>query len=97
MRQLIGAFILIGGARTRPAHQQAKLSQLFVIDKELARHGALVTQHVNQKTQSAQAIAQFLEGLLALAFVCGLVDHQALDRLAHTQHRNGCLVQAQHR
>ena len=39
-----------GLGRTHAPHEDAQLAELLVIDEELARHGALIAQHVDEKT-----------------------------------------------
>ena len=81
--------------RTRPPHEDTQLAQLFVVNEELARHGTLVAQHVDEKAQRSQAVAQFLENLRAL-FLGQVVGQHALDRVAHAHHGQGGLIQSQH-
>ena len=78
------------------AHAQAQLALHLVIDEELARHGALVAQHVDQKAQRAQAVAELLEqrGPLGLLHLAG---QQPFHRVAHAQRGQRGLVQPQHR
>ena len=90
-------FGLVRGTRAGTPHQGTQLAQLLVIHKQLARQSALVAEHVDQKTQRPQAVAQFLEGLAALIGPLHFVDQQPLHRVAHANHGHGCLVQAQHR
>ena len=59
-------FQSIRGTRPTLARENAQLAQFLVIHKQLARHGALVAEHVDQEAQGAQAVAQFLEHALAV-------------------------------
>ena len=52
---------IICGTRAGFAHQNAQLTQFFIVDKELARHRALVAQHVDQEPERTQTVTQFLE------------------------------------
>ncbi|KAF5293244.1 hypothetical protein FQR65_LT20134 [Abscondita terminalis] len=74
------------GPHPRPRHRT----------KELARHAALVAQHVDQKAHGAQAVAKLVEdwGPVCLG---DLAQHQPVDGLAHALHGLRGLVQAQHR
>ena len=62
-RQLLGRLARVVGAVATAAHQDAQAAFGLVIDKELARHAALVAQHVDQETHGAQAVAQLVEDL----------------------------------
>ena len=81
---------------TLGAHHDAQLAAGRIKDKELARQGTLVAQHVEQKAQRAQAVAQLFKhhGFVVVGHLAGgqLVYHRA-------QMLGGChgLVQAQHR
>ena len=77
------------------AHDDAQLVLFFVVHKQLARHIALVAEHVDQKSHRAQAAAQFFKNRRA-AFFLNLAQHQALDRIAHALHGGRGLVKAQH-
>ena len=79
------------------SHQGPQLSQCFVVHEQLARQRALVAQHVHQKTQRPQAVAQPFKGLLAFDRFADLAAQQALHGLAHARHRQRRLVQPQHR
>ena len=91
------AFGLVSRPGAGTAHQNPQFAQFFVIDKEFACHGTLVTQHVDQETQGPQAVPQLFKGLLALFFRTDIVHQEALDGFAHAQHGERGLVQTQHR
>ncbi len=86
----------VAGTHAHAPHQQLELSSLFVKLIQLARHIALVAEHVDQKTQRAQAIAHFFKQ--HTLFVLGhRLLLQTLYVLAHTHHGQRCLIKPQHR
>ena len=90
-------FLGIGNAGTGTPHQDAQFTQFLVIDKQLARHGALVAEHVDQEAQSTQTVAQFFEYLLAFDIRRNIVGKQTLHCIAHAQDGQRRLIQPQHR
>ena len=76
-------------------HDDAQLVFFFVIDKQLARHIALVAEHVDEKAHGTQAGAQLFENLILIS-LADFAQHQALDGVAHALHGGRCLVKAQH-
>jgi len=92
-------FSAFGGAEllalTPP--QELQFTRLFVIDEKLAGQRALVAQHVDQKAQCPQAVAQALEGTGTHGVAGDFIDHEPLDAVAHAHGRVGGLLQPQHR
>ena len=70
------------------AHQRLQLAARFVINKKLLRQHGLVAQHVNEKTQGTEIVAEVLEGSCAsrLLLINFGVEH-FLDAAAHVRHR----------
>ena len=89
-------FLGVGGPRAPLGSENAQLTCIFVINEELARHGTLVVEHVNQEAQRPQIAAQLFE-CAGLVCVRNLIDEQTLHGVAHAQHRQRCLIQSQHR
>ena len=78
-------------------HDGPELSRLLVIDKKLPGQRALVTQHVDQEAQRAQAVAELFKYADTGRAYVNLVHQKFFDAVAHTQRRQRCLVQTQHR
>ena len=88
--------IAIALALTGAAHGELELSRHFVVAVKLAGHAGLVAQHVDQKAQHPQAVAQFVEYGLALLGRDGS-GLQALDITAHLRHGRCCRIEAEYR
>ena len=89
--------ILRAVSRTRPSapHEHTQLALLLVVHEQLARHGALVAQHVDQEPQCPQAASQLFKKRLTF-LLWHLIDQQTFDRFAHARHRKRCLVKPKH-
>ncbi len=80
------------------AHQRQQLAQGLVEGKQLFRQRRLVVEHIHQKAERAEVVAQLLEGARLPGH--GLVHLRVEDLLhhgAHVGHRLHGLFQAQHR
>ena len=78
------------------AHDDAQLIDLSIVDKKLARHIALIAEHVHQKAHCAHAVAQLQEqGLLVNR--SNLPQHETLNVVSHALHGQGSLVHAKNR
>ena len=86
MRHIVRIDCAVCGTRACTSSNQPKLAQFLVIDKQFARHGTLVTEHVNHETQRTQAVAQSFKECFALVGVNHIADQQPLDRIAHSQY-----------
>ena len=80
------------------SHQRLELAGVIVVHEQLLGQRGLVVQHVDQKAQRAQVVAELVEssGGTGLLLV-DLVDQHFLDGFAHPQHGLRGLVQPQHR
>ena len=61
-----GFLPLITGAHAHTPHQQFEFTLVFIELIQLARHVALVAEHVDQKPESTQTIAHFFKQYLLL-------------------------------
>ena len=75
------------------AHDGLELACFVVVHKQLFGQCPLVTQHVDQETHRAKAVAQLLEYGGAHIH---LVHQEFFDAVAHAQRRHRSLVQTQH-
>ena len=78
-------------------HDRPQFAKLLVVHKQLLGQRALVTQHVDEETHRAQAVAELFEHFGASAASADFVDQEFFDAVAHAQCGQGRLVQAQHR
>ena len=85
-----------GAATAAVTHDDAQLVLFLVIDKQLARHIALVAEHVDEKAHGTQTAAQLLEDT-GLILDRHLAEHQMLDGVTHALHGGRGLLEAQHR
>ncbi|MPM16285.1 hypothetical protein SDC9_62663 [bioreactor metagenome] len=77
-------------------HHQLELALLLVVHEQLARHRALIAQHVDQEAQCAQAVAKLVEHQGTL-FLGHAAHNQTFHRIAHVHHGVRGLIEAQHR
>ena len=83
--------------RRSTAHDRAQLARLLVQGEQLFRQHGLVAEHVDQKTQRPQAVAQPFEVLrVRLLDVFAIVLRDVFDNIAHARHGLRCLIQPQH-
>ena len=80
---------------TALAHDDTQLVPVLVIHKQLARHIALIAEHVDQKAHRAKTAAQLFKDLESV-FLRHLAQHQMLDGVAHALHGSRCLIETQH-
>ena len=88
---------LRGCRRLLAPHQGLELARFLVISKQLLGHRTLVTQHVDEKSQCAQAIAQFFKNAGARGLQINIVHQESLHAVAHAQRGNSRLIQTQNR
>ena len=80
------------------AHDGLELAVFFVIDKQFFRQHRLVIQHVDQKTQRTDVIAQVLKGSCgARQFWIRFSVEHFLDTALHPKNSLAGLVQSQYR
>ena len=81
-----------------PPHQWPQLALDIVIHKQLFRQRWLVVEHVNQKAQGTQVIAELVEGTRrARAFLVDFSLQHLLNAVTHAYDRLRGLVQTKHR
>ena len=85
-----------GAATAAMAHDDAQLVFFLVIDEQLARHIALVAEHVDEKAHGTETAAQLLEDA-RLVLDRHLAKHQVLDSVTHALHGGRGLLESQHR
>ena len=83
------------GGVLRTAHQRPEFAFFFIVNKQLLGQRGLVIEHINQKTQRANVVAQMIKcagspGPQLVHFS----DKHLLDTLAHAQNRLRGLVQS---
>ena len=80
------------------AHHGAEFALLFIKYKELLGECGLIAEHVDQETQRAKVVAEFVKGAgSARTVFVNLGFQQLFDAIAHAQHGLRSLIQAQHR
>ena len=79
----------------RASHDGSEFAPLFVVDEQFFGQCTLVAQHVDEKTQGAQAVAQALKCRRGRAGGVEGVHQQLLHHGAHAQGRQRRLVQPQ--
>ena len=81
-----------------PTHQRLQLAGAVVINEQFFGERGLIVQHVDQKAESAQVVAQLVERSGGTGpFFVDFVDQHFLDYFAHPQHRLRGLVESQDR
>ena len=74
-------------------HDNAQLVLFLVIDKQLARHIALVAEHVDEKAHGAKTATQFFKKP-GVAFYVQFAKNQVLNGVTHALHGCRRLVKA---
>ena len=83
--------------RLLASHQWLELALFLVISKQLLGHRTLVTQHVDEKSQSTQAVTQFFKNAGTRGLQINIVHQESLHAVAHAQRGNSRLIQTQNR
>ena len=85
-----------GATTAAMTHDDAQFVLFLVIDEQLARHIALVAEHVDEKAHGTETAAQLLEDA-RLVLDRHLAEHQMLDGVTHALHGGRGLLESQHR